>query len=107
MALHKVLPTLAILCLFAGVAAGQAPLPATTQAWLATNAHLEGMTLDDFTKLVFQAQSSEREAQYLVAMAYEEGRFVARDNAAAASWMRKSAEQEYVPAQAAMGLLLI
>ena len=68
---------------------------------------LDAMTVDDFAKLVSRAQTCEPDAQYLVVVAYEEGRLVVRDTAAAASWMRKSAEQEYVPAQAAMGELYI
>jgi len=107
MALHKVLPVFAIFYLFVSVALAQAPLPTSTQAQLATDARLEGMTLDDFTKVVSQSQAGQREAQYLVALAYEEGRLVTRDLAAAASWMLKSAEQEYVPAQAGMGKLYI
>jgi len=107
MALHKVLPVFAIFYLFVSVALAQAPLPTSTQAQLATDARLEGMTLDDFTKVVSQAQAGQREAQYLVALAYEGGRLVPRDHAAAGSWMLKSAEQEYVPAQAGMGKLYI
>jgi uncharacterized protein len=107
MALHKVLPAFAIFYLFVSVAPAQAPLPTSTQAQLATDARLEGMTLDDFTKVVSQAQAGQREAQYLVALVYEEGRLVIRDHASAASWMLKSAEQEYVPAQTGMGELYI
>jgi TPR repeat protein len=107
MALHKVLPAFAIFYLFVSVALGQAPLPSSIQAQLAIDARLEGMTLDDFTKVVSQAQAGQREAQYLVALAYEEGRLVTRDDAAAESWMLKSAEQEYVLAQAGMGKLYI
>ena len=107
MALHKVLPAFAIFYLFVSVAPAQAPLPTSTQAQLATDTRLESMTLDDFTKVVSQAQAGQREAQYLVALAYEEGRLVTRDHAAAASWMLESAEQEYVPAQGGMGRLYI
>jgi uncharacterized protein len=107
MALYKVLPTFAILYLFVSVAPAQAPLPASTQAQLATDARLEGMTLDDFTKVVSQAQAGQREAQYSVALAYEEGRLVTRYHAAAVSWMLKSAEQEYAPAQAGIGKLYL
>jgi len=107
MALHKVLPAFAIFSLFVSVAPAQAPLPRSTQAQLATDARLEGMTLDDFTKVVSQAQAGQREAQYFVALAYEEGRLVTRDHAETASWMLESAEQEYVPAQAGMGNLFI
>jgi len=98
---------LLILCLFASVAPAQAPLPESTRAWLATNARLEGMTLDDFTRLISQAQAGDAESQYLVARAYREGRLVPLDDAAFASWMRKSAEQDYGPAQASMGDLYI
>jgi len=103
MSLHKVLLAFSIFYLFVSVALAQAPLPASTQAQLATNSRLEGMTLDDFAKLRSLAQAGQREAEYLVALAYEEGRLVTRDHAAAASWMLKSAEQEYAPAQAGMG----
>jgi len=85
------------------VALAQAPLPSSTQSQLASYARLEGMTLDDFTKVVSRAQAGQREAQYLVALAYEEGRLVTRDHDAAASWMLKSAEQGYVLAQVGMG----
>jgi TPR repeat protein len=107
MALHKVLPAFAIFYLFVSVAPAQAPLPTSTQAQLSTDARLEGMTLDAFTKVVSQAQAGQREAQYLVALVYEEGRLVIRDHVSAASWMLKSAEQEYVPAQTGMGELYI
>lgn len=105
--MHKVLPAFAVFYLLVSVAPAQAPLPTSTQIQLATEARLEGMTLDDFTRVVSQAQAGQREAQYLVALAYEEGRFVTRDQAAASSWMLKSAEQEYAPAQTGMGRLYI
>ena len=79
MALHKVLPVFATFCFFVNVAPAQAPLPPSTQAQLATDARLEGMTPDDFTRVASQAQTGERESQYLVALAYEEGRLVTRD----------------------------
>jgi hypothetical protein len=107
MALHKVLPAFAIFYLFVSVALAQAPLPTSTQAQLAAVDRLEGMTLNDFTRVVSQAQAGQREAQYLLALAYEEGRFVTRDHAVAASWMLKSAEQEYAPAQAGIGRIYI
>ena len=50
-----------------------------------------------------EAQSGDREAQYLMALIYLEGRLVAKDFTAARSWMLKSAEQGYVPAQDGMG----
>ena len=107
MASHNILPAFVVLCLLTCLAPAQAPLPASTQSRLASQTRLENMTQYDFAKVVWQAQSGEPEAQYLVAEAYLEGRLVARDNAVAASWMRKSAEQNYLPAQAGMGLLLV
>ena len=107
MTLNKVLPAFAIFYFFASVASAQAPLPSSTQAQFAIVARLEGMTLDEFTSVVSQARAGQREAQFLVALAYEEGRLVTRNHPAAASWMLKSAEQEYAPAQAEMGRLYI
>jgi TPR repeat protein len=78
-------------------------LPASTQTRFATVARLEALPLSDFTRVESEAQSGHREAQYLMALVYEQGRLVPRDFAQARSWMLKSAEQGYVPAQGAMG----
>lgn len=101
--MRKVLPISAVLFLLVGVATAQHPLPASTQARFATVARLEALSLTDFTKVVSEAQSGHREPQYLTALVYEYGRLVARDFAVARSWMLKSAEQGYVPAQDGMG----
>jgi len=77
--------------------------PASTQSRLATAAYLEALPLSDFARIESEAQSGRREAQYLMALAYGEGRLAPKDFAVARTWMLKSAEQGYVPAQAAMG----
>jgi uncharacterized protein len=101
--LRNVLPMSAVLLLLVGPALAQDRLPASTQSRLATAAHLEALSLSDFTKVMSKAQSGDREAQYLMALIYLEGRLVPKDFAAARSWMLKPAEQGYVPAQAGMG----
>jgi TPR repeat protein len=98
-----VLPVSAVLFLLVGAAPAQDRLPASTQARLATMDHLEALTLRDFTNVVSDAQSGHREAQYLMALVYGEGRLVPKDFAVARRWMLRSAEQGYVPAQGAMG----
>jgi TPR repeat protein len=64
-------------------AAAQQPVPASTQARLTTAARLDTLSLSDFTEVVFEAQSAHPEAQYLMALFYEQGRFVPRDFAVA------------------------
>jgi uncharacterized protein len=107
MALHKLLPTLVSLLFFVRYAPAQEPIPASTSVRLATLARLEGLKSDDFSRLRARAQVGQREAQYLVALVYEEGHLVARDDQATAGWMLKSAEQEYVPAEAEMGRICL
>lgn len=101
--MHKVLPICVVLFLLVGAAAAQQPLPASSQALLETTVRLEALTVSDFTEVVSEAQSGHPEAQYLMALLYDEGRFVPRDFAVARRWMLKSAEQGYVPAQTGMG----
>jgi Sel1 repeat len=101
--LCKVLPISAVLFLLVSAMRGQDHLPASTQARLATATRLEAMSLGDFTRAESEAQSGQREAQYLTSLVYGEGRLVPKNFAVARSWMLKSAEQGYVPAQGAMG----
>jgi TPR repeat protein len=107
MALHKLLPTLVSLLFLVRHAPAQEPIPASTNVRLATLARLEGLKSDDFNRLLAQAQQGQREAQYLVALVYGGGSLVAPDVEAATSWMLKSAEQEYLPAEAEMGRLCL
>jgi TPR repeat protein len=105
--LRNVLPMSAVLILLVGPVLAQDRLPASTQAGLATTAQLEALSLSDFTKVMFEAESGDREAQYSMALIYLEGRLVLKDFAAARSWMLKPAEQGYVPAQAGMGKMYL
>jgi TPR repeat protein len=104
---RDLLPTSAVLLLLVGALLAQDPLPASTQTVLATQAHLEALTHSDLSRLVSEAESGDRKAEYLLALLYQEDRLVPRDLAAARKWMLKSAEQGYVPAQAGMGGMLI
>jgi TPR repeat protein len=103
---HRSLPTItavvAVIFLVASLHAQQ-PLPVSTQVRLATLSRLKALTQGDFTELSAKAQSGDREAQYSLALVYEQDRVVPRDPVAARNWMLKSAEQGYVPAQEAMG----
>lgn len=101
--MRTVLPISVVFLLLVGAVLAQDRLPASTQERLATAAHVEAMTLADFTRVMPKAQSGDREAQYAVAFIYLEGRLVPKDFATGQSWMLKSAEQGYVPAQAGMG----
>lgn len=101
--MRNVLPISAVLFLLVGAAPAQDRLPASAQARRATMDHLEALTLRDFTNVASDAQLGHREAQYLMALVYGEGRLVPKDFAVARRWMLQSAEQGYVPAQGAMG----
>jgi len=81
----------------------QEPLPASTQAWLATLSSLEVVTQRDFNDISSKARSGDKEAQYWMALLYGDGRLVPKDDATARDWMLKSAEQGYPPAQEGMG----
>jgi TPR repeat protein len=99
----SLLPLLAAMLLVVIPLTAQERLPKSTLDRAAAVARVAVLTPNDFNTLQSQAQSGDREAQYLLALAYEDGRLVARDFAVSRSWMLKSAEQGYVPAQARMG----
>jgi TPR repeat protein len=101
--LHKVLPIFAVLLLSVGVVPAQERLPASTQMRLAIWAHVESLGQSDLPGLLSEAQCGDRKAEHLLALVYGEGRLVPKDLATARTWMLKSAEQGYVPAQGAMG----
>jgi len=96
------LPLTAIL-LFVIPLSAQQPLPQSTQEQLAALARLQVLTQSEFMNLLSHAQSGDREAQYLIALAYEGGSTLNKDGAASGSWMLKSAKQGYVPAETGMG----
>ena len=67
MALHKVLPAFAVFFLFVSVVLAQAPLPTSTQAQLATEALLEGMTRDDYVRAKFGGGDRPRQIYQAIA----------------------------------------
>jgi TPR repeat protein len=85
----------------------QERLPAATEALLATRARLDGMTQSSLSEVISNAHSGDREAQYLLALVYEQGRLVPRDLASVRAWMLKSAQQGYAPAQTGMGRIYL
>jgi TPR repeat protein len=101
--LHKVLPIFAVLLLSVGAVPAQEHLPSSTQARLAIWVHVKSLGQSDLPGLLSEAQSGDRKAEHLLALVYEEGRLVPKDLATARTWMLKSAEQGYVPAQDGMG----
>src|SRR5713101_3434058 len=81
--------------------------PEPTQARLATVAHLAALTQSDFKALSAQAQSGEPEAQYWLAQVYQQGRLVPKDSTQSESWLFKSAEQGYPPAEEIVGRMCL
>ena len=102
MRLHRSLPPMAVVIVFVATLFGQQSLPKSTQGRLAAFTRVEVLTPGDFIILLSQAKSGDREAQYLLALVYRRGLLVTRDLAVAKSWMLKSAEQGYGPAQGGM-----
>jgi TPR repeat protein len=110
MRLHRSLPAItavvAVIFLVHSLRAQQA-LPVSTQARFATLSRLEVLTQRDFTELLAKAQSGDKEAQYSVALVYQQNRLAPRDPVAARKWMLTSAEQGYVPAQDGNGQIYL
>lgn len=92
-----------VIFLFVDAGTAQLPIPPSTQERLASTARVEALTQSDFLNLESEAQAGHAAAEHLLALLYEEGRLLPKDLAAAWNWMRKSAEQGYVPAQERMG----
>jgi len=81
--------------------------PDPTQARLATVVHLAALTQSDFKTLSAQAQSGDPGAQYWLARVYEQGRLVPKDSMQFESWLFKSAEQGYPPAEEILGRMCL
>jgi hypothetical protein len=62
-------------------------------------AQLVVLTEDEFKQVLSEAQSGDREAQYWLALIYDQGMLVPKDHEQFLSWLTKSAEQGYAPAQ--------
>jgi TPR repeat protein len=103
MRLESMLPIIAAMAVVVSPVAAQQRLPDSYQAHLATVDRLERLTPGDIRELTSKAQSGVPVAQYLLALIYGEGRLLPPDMAASHQWMRKSAEQGYVPAEVGMG----
>ena len=67
--------------------------PDPTQDRLAIVSHIASLTHNDLELLSSEARSGNPEAQYWLAMVYEEGRLVAKDARQFEYWLVKSAEQ--------------
>jgi TPR repeat protein len=94
---------LLLLLTASSLAAGHSPDP--TRARLAAVARLSALTRRDFNALSSQAESGDREAQFWLGSIYEQGRLVPKDREQAESWLSKSAEERYAPAERTLGLL--
>ena len=70
-AVRDLLPISAILLLLVGALLAQDHLPASTQAILATQAQLELLAQSDLSRLVSEAESGERKAEYWLALVYQ------------------------------------
>jgi TonB family protein len=93
----------AVLVVETPLLAAQQRLPDSYQARLATLDSLKNLTRSDISELTIKAQSGVPNAQYLLALIYDDGRVVPRDMAASTRWMLKAAVQGYVPAEVGMG----
>jgi uncharacterized protein len=106
MQLRRVLPLL-FTVFFAVNLSAQHPIPMSAEQRLAIVARVNGMKASELNAVVMKAHDGDREAQYLLALVYERGQLLKKDLAAAETWMSKSAEQGYVPAELDMGLLYL
>jgi TPR repeat protein len=106
MRVRSALPFLATVSFFVVPLLAQESLPPSYREFLAKRDRLDTLTMSDVKELTAEARSGAADAQYLLAL-YECCGPVSRDNASADGWMLKSAEQGYVPAQAAMGRMYL
>ena len=103
----RILPPLLVALLTSlGRSPAQQP-PDPKQAELATSARLKTMTQADFKAIAAKAGAGDAEAQFWLGGLYEEGKLVPKDSDLAARWFLKSAEQNFVPAQRAYGMMSV
>lgn len=62
-------------------------------------------TKTNIAKLIKQAESGDKFAQYDLGVAYAKGEGISKDEVQAVHWYHKAAEQGYVKAQASLGLM--
>jgi TPR repeat protein len=77
-----------------------------THARLAIASHLASLTQHDVESLSSEARSGSPEAQYWLALVYEQGKLVPRDMAQSENLLVKSAEQGFVRSEANLGMVL-
>jgi TPR repeat protein len=77
-----------------------------TQDRLAITSHIAGLTHNDLELLSSEAHAGNPEAQYWLAMVYEEGRLVPKDMTQFENWLVKSAVQGFVRSEEVLGLVL-
>jgi TPR repeat protein len=103
MKIRDALPVVLLLLAASNLAAEHSPDP--TRIRLANWAHLAALTQRDFSALSSEAESGHREAQFWLGSIFVQGRLVQKDYEQAEMWFLKSAEDGYIPAQRALGLL--
>jgi|SRR5579872_126250 len=77
-----------------------------TQDRLANASGMASLTNNDVELLSSEARSGNPEAQYWLAMVYEDGRLVPKDASQFEYWLVKSAEQGFVRSEEVLGLVL-
>ena len=85
-------------------------VPCSSSAAAVTDKAFHAMEKGDYQTALAElrplATKGDSNAQFLLGMLYDSGHGVAQDQAEAASWYRKAAEQEHVMAQVYLGVLL-
>jgi TPR repeat protein len=105
MKVRSLLPVLIFSCLTqSAISARQNVEP--TQARLAIVSHMASLTQHDLESLSSEARSGNPEAQYWLAMVYQEGRLLPKDMSQFETWLVKSAEQGFVRSEATLGMAL-
>jgi uncharacterized protein len=73
--------------------------PDSTNGRLATILHLPVLTSHDWQVLFSEAESGNPEAEYWLGRIYDAGRLLPKDAEKSLHWFKKSAEQNYAPAE--------
>lgn len=107
MRVPSALPFLAAMSFLVVPLLAQESLPPSYREFLATLDHLQTLTQNDVRELASKAQSGALDAQYRLALVYDEGQLMPTDKTTAQGWMLKSAEKGYVPAQVGMGKMYL
>src|SRR5882672_7122504 len=103
----RVHPVRIIAGLLLSLLLGSAPIPSSGAP--ATEKAVQAMGEGDFKTALSElrplAAKSDPNAQFLLGMLYDSGNGVVQDQAAAASWYRRAAEQNHLLAQVFLGVL--